>query len=160
MWILYALALIVLSILLLHWLSYRLIKQSILTSRTWDLNICCGETDGGGINADIVPRSVDNFLEVDIYDLPFADKSLGAVLCSHTIEHVEDPDAFYAELQRVGREVVVVIPPLWDLAAVFNVWEHRWIFLSLRKKHAVLPRRVALPLAKPIQEKFGQRINA
>lgn len=160
MWIIYALSLAASLLVLLHWLSYRLIKRRILTSQTWDLNICCGETDGGGINADIVPRTVNNFIEVDIYDLPFADKSIGSVLCSHTLEHVEDPDAFYQELQRVGCDVVVVLPPLWDLAAVLNIWEHRWIFFCLKKRHATLPKRIPLPLAGPLQDLIGQRINA
>lgn len=144
----------------LNRLSYDVLKRHIVASRRWGLNICCGNTDGGGINADIVPRSVTNFVEVNIFHLPFADDSIDSVLCSHTMEHVEDPDLFYEELCRVGKEVVIVLPPIWDLGAALNIFEHRWIFLCLRKKHRTLPVRIRLPLAEWWQRKFGQRINA
>jgi hypothetical protein len=74
-----------------------------------DLNICCGTTDGGGINADILQHSdVPNFVKLDsIYRLPFADKQFGVVLCSHTAEHVHYPQRFDRELQaRVGQKLV------------------------------------------------------
>ncbi len=151
-----------LTLWLLNYLSYSVLKRRIVNSRSsWDLNICCGKTDGGGINADIVKHmDVSNFIQVDVYNLPFEDKQFEHVLCSHTIEHVEDPVRFFGELQRVGREVTLVVPPLWDISAVFNVVEHRWIFLTLRKKHHRLPPFVRLPLAGPIQRLLGQRIHA
>jgi SAM-dependent methyltransferase len=143
-------------------ISYGFLKRRILTSRKWDLNICCGHTDGGGVNADIVRHNgVANFVKIeDVYNLPFQDGQFKTVLCSHTIEHVDDPERFYEELQRVGDEVVIVVPPLWDLSAVFNLLEHRSIFLTVRKKHHSLPRFVDLPLARTLQERFGQRIHA
>ena len=146
----------------LNVLSYRILKARILGKRTWDLNICCGKTDGGGVNADIVPRAgVPSFALIDsIYRLPFEDRTFQTVLCSHTMEHVEDPDAFFRELARVGDQVTIVLPPLWDLAGVLNVFEHRWIFLSFRKEHHRLPARVRLPLFRTVQRLFGQRIHA
>ena len=41
-------------------------------------------------------------------------------MCSHTIEHVDNPAAFDIELRRVGANVKYIITPLWDLAAAFN----------------------------------------
>lgn len=38
---------------LLHILSYIGLKRRNLNRQTWDLNICSGKTDGGGVNADI-----------------------------------------------------------------------------------------------------------
>jgi hypothetical protein len=144
-----------------NWLSYRVLKRRILQSRTWDLNICSGYTDGGGVNADIfVHARVPNFVLVDVYRLPFQDGQFEAVLCSHTLEHVEDPEAFYRELKRVGHKVTIVIPPLWDLTAAFNVLEHRWVFLSLRKVHHALPPRIRLPLAEAVQRRLGQKVKA
>lgn len=147
----------------LNFLSYSVLKRRILRSRpTWDLNICCGKTDGGGVNADIVKhQDVPNFVQVtDIYALPFEDGQFENVLCSHTIEHVEDPARFFAELKRVGRNVTLVIPPVWDVSAALNILEHRWIFLTLRKKHHTLPSHVPLPFAATVQRVFGQRIHA
>jgi len=157
-----ALVSLLLLFMITNRLSYGLLKNRILRMRKWGLNICCGKTDGGGINADIVRHSqVPNFVLLsDIYALPFADNSFADVLCSHTIEHLEDPRRFYRELQRVGREVMLVVPPLWDLSAAFNVLEHRWLFLTVRKRHTKLPPFVRLPLAATVQQLLGQRFHA
>jgi hypothetical protein len=147
---------------LLNWLSYSHIKNKILNSHKWDLNICAGKTDGGGINADIIQHSeVKNFhLIKDIYSLPYKDGQFNTVLCSHTLEHVEDPQNFFSELQRVGKHVTILLPPLWDISAVLNVLEHRWVFFTLRTKHYTLPPHMRLPLARWVQSTFGQRLHA
>ncbi|MBD3258440.1 methyltransferase domain-containing protein [candidate division GN15 bacterium] len=147
---------------ILNQVSYNLMKSRILKRRTWDLNICCGMTDGGGINADIVRHAdVPRFVRIaDIYKLPFDDNQFEHVLCSHTIEHVDDPERLRGELHRVGKQVTFVLPPLWDITAALNVLEHRHIFLTARKEHASLPRYVKLPLAAPIQRWIGQVIHA
>lgn len=146
----------------IHYVSYYYLKKRILAKHRWDLNICCGKTDGGGINADIFKHNdVPNFVFIEnIYRLPFADKEFDRILCSHTMEHVENPELFYKELARVGREVTVVIPPLWDLCAVFNIFEHKWIFLSFKKVHNTLPKYIELPVSTFTQRKLGQRIHA
>ena len=42
----------------LNFLSYRIMGGIIRNRReTWDLNICCGKTDGGGVNVDIVKHA-------------------------------------------------------------------------------------------------------
>lgn len=163
MWYLVVLVLTVtVVVVFLHWYSYRCLKNDIIRRRSWDLNICCGTTDGGGINADIVRHGeLPNFVQLEsIYRLPFADGQFDTVLCSHTAEHVEYPQRFDRELRRVGRRVVYILPPVWDLAASLNVLEHRWLFLSLRKVHERLPQRIPLPFARALQARIGQRIAA
>lgn len=147
---------------ILNFLSYRLLKHRLIAGKQWDLNICCGKTNGGGRNADIVQHDkLPNFdLLDDIYNLPYENDQFNTVLCSHTMEHVEDPLRFFNELQRVGNEITIIIPPLWDIAAVCNFFEHRWIFVTLRKSHKTLPRYIALPFSKKYQEQFLQRIRA
>lgn len=148
---------------LLNYLSYRIMGGIIRNRReTWDLNICCGKTDGGGVNVDIVNHAdVSNLIVVDdIYNLPFSTNQFENTLCSHTIEHVEDPAAFYEELSRVSKNVTLVVPPLWDLSAVLNVFEHRWLFLTFRKEHHSLPNYAKLPMSGFFQEKLGQKIRA
>ena len=50
-------------------LSYKILKNKTLHSRKWDLNICCGKTDGMGVNADIKKhKEVPNFPIVLIED--------------------------------------------------------------------------------------------
>jgi SAM-dependent methyltransferase len=154
---------VIIAFFILHYGSYHHIKRKVLKSQKWDLNICCGLTDGGGLNVDIVQHSaVPSFqLITDIYRLPFKDKAFNSVLSSHTIEHVDDPQRFYSELTRIGKKVTLVVPPLWDLAAVFNILEHRWIFFTFSKIHRNnLPPYVGLPFAKRIQKSIGQKIHA
>lgn len=149
-------------IYILNFISYRLIKNALISGQKWELNICCGRTDGGGRNADIVQHDeLPNFdLIDDIYNLPYETGQFETVLCSHTMEHVEDPQRFFAELERVGNEVTLIIPPLWDIAAVCNFFEHRWIFLTLKKKHHALPKCIPLPFSKKYQEIAYQHIRA
>src|SRR5919109_5463651 len=46
----------------------------------------------------------------DVAALPFADNSFDVVICSHVLEHVEDPDAALAELERVGNRGYIECP--------------------------------------------------
>ena len=43
-------------------------------------------------------------------DLPFRDRAFDTVVCSHTLEHIPDLWRAAAELRRVARRVVVVVP--------------------------------------------------
>lgn len=146
----------------LHWYSYRCLKREITERQRWDLNICCGRIDGGGVNADIVKYGdIPNFVKVDnIYRLPFEDGEFETVLCSHTVEHLDYPKRFDRELRRIGMNVVYILPPIWDLAAALNIWEHKWLVLSVRKVHNELPPRIPLPFARRLQARIGQRISA
>lgn len=145
-----------------NYYSYNILKIRIFRSREWDLNICCGKSDGGGVNADIFMHlEVPNFVYLeDIYNLPFEDNQFESVLCSHTMEHVDYPDLFYTELSRVGKDITIVIPPVYDLAAMLNFLEHKWIFLSFKKKHNKLPVYIKLSFSRTIQKIFGQRLRA
>lgn len=162
MTILLILCIVILYTSAANWLSYGVLKKRVVNSRKWDLNICCGKTDGGGVNADIQRHEdLPNFVFIkDVEHLPFGDGQFESVLSSHTIEHVDSPRAFFAELNRVGKSVTLVIPPLWDLSAAFNLLEHQHLFLTWRKVHTALPRHVRLPGAAWVQRILGQRIRA
>lgn len=150
-----------LALWLPHEVSYHWLKNRIVRRQRWGLNICCGTTDGGGVNADIVAHlPLPKFVQVQVTRLPFRDHQFSTVLCSHTLEHVDDPDAFFDEMQRVGERVTLVLPPLWDITAAFNFLEHRWLFLTLRKEHATPPPYIRLPGARWVQRILGQRIHA
>lgn len=144
-------------------ISYRLIKNRVLSERRWDYNICCGTTDGGGINADIVQHAELPRFELvsDVNALSHADGAFETVLCSHTLEHVDNPAAMFRELQRIGRRVTILVPPLWDLAAALNPFEHRVIFLTLASRHDDrLPPFLRYRPAQWLQDRLGQRIDA
>ena len=93
------LSLLFVYIYVAHHISYFVAKEKIGKERKWDLNICCGYQDCGGVNVDIVQhKNVPNFVQVnDVYNLPFKNNEFENVLCSHTIEHVENPKLFFKE---------------------------------------------------------------
>lgn len=157
----YILISLLIILLLLNWLSYKYMKNKVLKRERWDLNICAGKTDGGGVNADIFKHTdLPNFVLIrDIYHLPFRDGEFKTVLCSHTIEHVDHPKIFYRELCRVGESVTLVTPPLWDLIAVFNFVVHKWIVVSFKKEHTKLPMMIPYPLGILYDKLFGQAIK-
>ncbi len=158
-----AVAAVVAVLWLGNFLSYRVLKNRVLRERRWDYNICCGLTDGGGINADITHFGpLPNFeLLTDVTALPHPSGRFERVLCSHTLEHVDDPRAMFAELERVGRHVTILVPPLWDLAAALNPFEHRVIFLTFATRHDDrLPPYIRYVPARWLQEWRGQRIVA
>jgi SAM-dependent methyltransferase len=146
-----------------HYISYHVIKLRTLKERRWDYNICCGTTDAGGINADIVRHSAVPRFELisDVTRLEHPDKTFEHVLCSHTIEHVPDPAAMFRELRRIGKNVTLLVPPLWDFTAALNPFEHQVIFLTLRSRHDNhLPAYIRFAPARWIQGLAGQKINA
>lgn len=133
-------------VIIAHLLDYQVLKKQYLKERKWDLNLSCGDTDGGGLNADIEQQKVPNFVLItDPYRLPFTNKQFEHTLCSHTIEHVDDPERFYEELRRVSENVTLIVPPLWDIGTAFDVLEHKWQYLTFHPKHVNhLPQRIKL----------------
>lgn len=58
--------------------------------------------------------------------LPFADGAFDFVICTHVLEHVEDPAAAIAELQRVARRGYIETPSaVWERLGGFPF--HRWM---------------------------------
>ncbi len=75
----------------------------------------------------------------DGYNLPFANKFFDYVICSHILEHMEDPKKFIAEIVRVGKAGYIEVPS--DLSERIFGWNfHLWYCsfdgkkLTLRKK--------------------------
>ncbi len=97
------------------------------------LNISCGKTDYGDVNADIAHCDLPGFV---LYErnkpLPFADKQFGSVFSTHTLEHVDDVEFFLKELHRVGDKCYIIYPLISPVA--FNP-DHKWIFLDRSTKH-------------------------
>ncbi len=145
---------------LAHILDYKILKEKHLKSKKWDLNISCGNTNVAKINADIIERNVPNFKLInDIYNLPFKDKEFNNVVTSHTIEHVDDPDAFLKELKRISNNVTIILPPIWDIASMFWILEHKWLFLTFKTKHEdKLPNKIKMPY-EFVHKIIGQRIK-
>lgn len=94
-----------------------------------------GEPDGeypcGDVTVDVRPRSVcPSYVRADVQDLStFRDKQFGAVLCSHVLEHVDDPGKALRELHRVADEVFIAYPRPWRLVT-WLVPGHQWLVWS------------------------------
>ena len=75
---------------------------------------------GGKIVAD---RPV---VEADGQYLPFADASFDYVICSHVLEHVENPELLFSELMRVASRGYIETPS--EIAEWLYGWEyHNWV---------------------------------
>jgi len=79
------------------------------------LNVGCRDTDFGGVNLDVEPQDVPNFVLGDAHALPFGDRSFRTVILAELLEHVEDPRRVLGEAKRVGSKILVTVP-----------WEARW----------------------------------
>jgi len=107
-----------------------------------ELVVDIGSGDNPNIRADILcdlyPQSneersgrlgiwVDErpFVMCDIQALPFRDKVFDYVLCSHLLEHVEDPEKAVKELTRVGKRGRVETPSKL-METVYGWPFHRW----------------------------------
>ena len=65
------------------------------------------------------------FVVCDALYLPFKDKTVDHLICSHLAEHVEDPEALFAELSRVAKAGYVECPG--RVREILHGWEfHRW----------------------------------
>ncbi|WP_447979724.1 class I SAM-dependent methyltransferase [Candidatus Nitrospira bockiana] len=76
----------------------------------------------------------------DAHNLPFKSKSFDYIICSHVLEHAEDPKQFLAELERVGKAGYIETPS--EIAENLFYFEyHRWS-LVIRDETLILKRKV------------------
>jgi ubiquinone/menaquinone biosynthesis C-methylase UbiE len=71
------------------------------------------------------------FAQGNIESLPFPDNSFDVVVCTHTLEHVQDLPTAVAELRRVAKDrLLVVVPKQRPYRYGFNLHTHyfpyRW----------------------------------
>ena len=65
------------------------------------------------------------FEEASVEALPYSDDSFDVVVCTHTLEHVQDLPKALAELRRVARDrLVVVVPKERPYRYSFNLHLH------------------------------------
>lgn len=65
-------------------------------------------------------------VEADGQYLPFAEKAFDYVICSHVLEHVEDPEMLISELMRVAHRGYIETPS--EIGERIYGWQyHNWI---------------------------------
>lgn len=100
---------------------------------------------GGSIVAD------RPLVEADGQYLPFADASFDYVICSHILEHVENPELLIRELTRVASGGYVETPS--EIAERLYGWPyHNWI-VNLVDDRLVIQKKV-------VESQFGQLFHA
>jgi len=96
------------------------------------LNVGCGNNPMqiGDVNVDIFPPSeaiLPNYQQADITSMPFTDKQFGCVVAFHVLEHVEDPRAALAEINRVADRVYASVPAPFDFSTDTSP-DHKYTF--------------------------------
>ncbi len=107
-------------------------------------------------------QQLDTQKEVVFYDgrvFPFADQTFDYIICSHVLEHVEDVEAFLAEIFRVGRKGYLEYPLayydyLYNFEVHLNLLKFDYPVLRYMKKN-----ETSLDTFKPIQTFFLESLN-
>lgn len=98
------------------------------------LDIGCGAYPRGDVNIDLFPKipQPKNFVLADAHHLPFANHSFTGVVCSHTLEHLQNPLQALKEMNRVSKYFVrIFVPSQFSIA---NPQEHifTWNKITLK----------------------------
>lgn len=75
----------------------------------------------------------------DGYHLPFKNKTFDYVICSHILEHMEDPKAFMREMTRVGKAGYIEVPS--DVSERIFGWNFHLWYCRLHGKTLVLTKK-------------------
>lgn len=70
------------------------------------------------------------FVQADGENMPFADGEFGYVICCHVLEHVDRPENFYTEMQRVAKTGYVETPSLIGEMLIPKE-SHQWVILDI-----------------------------
>jgi ubiquinone/menaquinone biosynthesis C-methylase UbiE len=72
-----------------------------------------------------------NFVDANIEKLPFKNKSFDTVVCTHTLEHVQDIYKSVSELKRVTKKrLIIVVPKERPYKYTFNLHLHFFPYAS------------------------------
>ncbi len=72
-----------------------------------------------------------NFIEANIQDLPFKDNQFDTVVCTHTLEHVQDLSGAIEELRRVAKKKLIIVVPKqrpykYTFSLHIHFFEYEW----------------------------------
>jgi SAM-dependent methyltransferase len=121
-------------------------------------NVLCDKFPHDAVERHGAAIRVDRPLVIgDIQRLPFATASFDVVICSHVLEHVEDPAAAVAELTRVGRRGYIETPSAeWERVAGFPF--HRWMVSA--NDGALIFERKRAPVEDPELRRWFASLQA
>ena len=89
-----------------------------------------------------------NFMLSQIENLPLENKSIDVVTCSHTLEHIINPEKAIAELKRIARKQIIIVVPC-----------QRYYYYTLDEHLNFFPFKEALTSIINIQEHTCKKIH-
>lgn len=81
-------------------------------------------------SGDIRKLKNQEFIHADGENLPFEDNEFDYVICTHTLEHAEDPAKFIDEMCRVGKRGFLETPSLLGEYLIPKK-SHKWVLLDV-----------------------------
>lgn len=81
------------------------------------------------------------FVQADGQDLPFKDKEFDYAICTHVLEHVDDPIAFIKEQTRVAKRGYLEVPSFIGEYLVPKA-SHKWVILEIENKIVLMDKEI------------------
>lgn len=73
----------------------------------------------------LAKKSKVNYVKGNVQNLPFKDSSFDYVVCTHTLEHVQDLAGAIKELHRIAKDgVIIVVPKQRPYKYTFSLHTH------------------------------------
>lgn len=87
------------------------------------------------------------FVVADAHHLPFKEGAFAYIICSHILEHMDDPVLFAGELSRVGKAGYIQSPS--EIAERLFHWSfHRWYVNLVGDTFVLHPKEPAEPFGE------------
>ena len=149
--------------------------EQILEKNNWSvLDIGCGYAPSKYANVICDTQNLENhykdkkFVQLKDKRLPFEDKKFDFVIASHVLEHVEDPEFFLNEIQRVSSfgGYIEVPTKLEDNLVFENKNDHLWHMefndidqkLLITKRIQYIEPVITVSTAKKLAKYFRQSL--
>ena len=154
--------------------SKEFIDNLLKNNTSWNvLDIGCGYKphDSATVICDVQDFSKlykdKKFVKLNKKSLPFKDQEFDFVIASHVLEHVEDPQFFIKELERVSAKGYIELPTILEDNLVFeNKNDHLWHMefddnkneLQISKKIQYLEPVITVSSIKKFSKYFRQSL--
>jgi ubiquinone/menaquinone biosynthesis C-methylase UbiE len=94
------------------------------------------------------PRGVYEYVQGDIENMPFPDKSFDVVVSSHTLEHLLKPERCIAELIRIAKRQLFIVTPC-----------QRYYYYTLDEHVNFFPFKEKLTSLIPLQDYWCEKLG-
>lgn len=125
------------------------------------INFGCGPKPlPGYINVDLhMFKGIDVKHDLNKYPYPFKDNSADKILCSHVLEHLENPEQALTEMHRIlkkGGKLTIKVP-YFGHSLAYSSWQHKRYFAI--SSFSNLDKKSDLDWWTPIFSKVKIKVN-